>query len=208
MIKLLNYLSNYSPVVPLITGLIILRKSSPAHLWLAFGLIVNSFMSDMISLISIELYGISYPVINIYYFIEIILLGFFYHKILFPKKLVIGTYILLIIIYIIYMSFDGLNSYSGYYYSFYCLVNIFICILFYYQIYNHGENISLENYPTFWIVTGLLIYFAGSLFTLVLSKVILNTPLPWSFVHFSNFTKNMLFAFAFMVVRKNIINAK
>jgi hypothetical protein len=50
------------------------------------------------------------------------------------------------------------------------VVIITLCVNFYYQIFKSDQNINLIQYPYFWLVSGFLIYFSGTLFLFVVTN--------------------------------------
>lgn len=167
----------------------------------AFLLILNSALSDWISFLFAKLYGVNYFVINTYFLLEIIFLFFFYKRVI-KSKIPQIIYLILLLYFLLTITTLNFNFYLTRYFSIHALANIPICILFLYEIYHKEQNLLIERLPDFWFVIGLLFYFSGSMFTIVLSHEILNGPLPWSFTHLANILKNFLFAMGFIVALK------
>jgi hypothetical protein len=117
------------------------------------------------------------PLLHIYTAVEFICLClFFYYTLgswLNKWLLAIMISIFLLIGILNAALYDGLFSFNTIPRSLECLTIIILCIAGYYSILTNIKSEKLNNNPVFWIITGLLIYFSGSLFLFMMSNYIL-----------------------------------
>lgn len=97
------------------------------------------------------------------------------------------------------LAIDGINQFAGVAMTTEALIMLILCITFFYNVYAHEITNSLENFPAFWIVTGVLIYFSGALYSFLLGADILagnNDTFynSWILHNISGIIKNILFA--------------
>ena len=201
MIEFLRYGSNLSPLIPITIGIITFTRERNRTLLFAFLLILNSLLADWIAYY-LAIRSISnYAVINIYFLIELVLLFLFYMKVL-TSKIPVYLCVFLLLYFIYSYALSNINHYLASYISVHVVINILICLLFFFEFYRTESFTPIENQFQFWIVTGLLFYYSGSLFTIILSHEILRSPLPWSFTHIANILKNLLFSIGFLIAFK------
>ena len=58
--------------------------------------------------------------------------------------------------------FQGINNFNSTTYSLGCLMIIFLCIFYFFELFNTQINFRLSNDPAFWICTGLLFFYSVS----------------------------------------------
>lgn len=95
----------------------------------------------------------------------------------------------------IFIQQGGINSFSKVTSSIYFLV---LSILFFYVLLKDLPTQSILQLPMFWINSGVMIYFSGSLTLFILSDYLVNTlhndlMLYWTFHNFLGIIKNILF---------------
>jgi hypothetical protein len=77
------------------------------------------------------------------------------------------------------------------------------CIFFLFEKIKEPDSLFLYNTPNFWIVVGLILYFAGTFFLYIYSQNNLGNPeydKTYAFVNSSfSILKNVLFSIAFLV---------
>jgi len=105
---------------------------------------------------------------HIYQPIEYSLLALFYYQTLMGRKLktVILITIPLFIIFCVYYYSSNSQSFSGPDFTDFTVEAILICIfviIFFSQLLNRRVYLTLTSYPSFWINTGNLIFYAGNL---------------------------------------------
>lgn len=201
MIKALLYGSNFSPILPILIGGYLIKKNSTRYIYIILALIFISFGSDMITFYYGRAIGNTYWVINCYFIGEIFLTGYFFYYVLNPKKLIAILTAISLSIFLCLIIFIDFNTYYGSFLAINSLINMTWCILFFYTLFKEEKEIYIERLPIFWFSIALLTYFSGSFFTFILSTQILNSPLPYSFLHLANILKNILFAIGLWKVR-------
>lgn len=95
--------------------------------------------------------------------------GYFYPRTLVPG-LMIGFTVLAILNSLFLQSLSGYNTYAR---GLEAVLIIGFSVMAYYKMLNELSTKRLDRNPFFWINTGFLLYFAGSLFFLILSNALL-----------------------------------
>ena len=201
MIKLLQYGSNFFALIPLVVSIIIYKKNLDRKYFIIIMLVIISLSSDMISFFFGWVYGLNYSIMNLYILFEILLVGYFFYLNLDIKKVVLTFTCISLFTFLYLILYINFNSYYGLFLAVNSHINIFWCIWLFYQFFKEEKEFYIERSPVFWINIGLLTYFSGALFTFILSTQILNSPLPYSFLHVANILKNILFAIGLWKVR-------
>ncbi len=57
----------------------------------------------------------------------------------------------------------GLKTFHTYSYALSVLIIVYVCIYYYYQTFKEAQVDNLLKEPSFWVVTGLLVFYATSL---------------------------------------------
>ena len=204
MSKALIYFSVFSAIIPIIIGIMALKKTSLAIYWVILILSIVSFTSDSVGLIYFLIVSRStFWVINIYQITEIILIGYFLYLYLEAKKVVLVITLLFLLYFLYHIFIINFNEFYGTTLAVHALVNILFCLLVFYQFYKSEQEIFIEQSPIFWMNIGLLTYFSGALFSFLLSIDILQigSGYNWHFHNIANILKNILFAIGLWKVR-------
>ncbi len=122
---------------------------------------------------------------NLYLFhaytvLEFNAIAFFYRQLFesfYPRWLVVG-------LMVFFTAFGLVNSlyiqpvtgYHTYALGLECLLIIGLTLMLYYQMLAEMKTDRLHTSPVFWINTGFLVYFAGSLFVFMLQNILLAQP--------------------------------
>jgi hypothetical protein len=121
-------------------------------------------------------------IINIY--MIVCFAGYFliFHKIAETKKMKLILYIFFSI-YLLFSLYDiffinGFYFFNSYSYSVGSILIIICCLLYFMRMLTSDNLINYFRIPAFWIVTGLLFYFAGNLVQMSLFSYILNNLDP------------------------------
>jgi hypothetical protein len=72
-----------------------------------------------------------------------------------------------------YIQKDRFNSIS---YSLSCLLIVFFCIYYFFEIFRYPQFVNLKNEPSFWICSGLLFYYCCSFPLLGLTTLLETIP--------------------------------
>ena len=189
----------------MLTGAIALKKSTPKGPFLIFILVLTSFSLDFGAYLFAKVYGYNYWIINVYFFLELIVLIAFFHGELSKKGIVLLIGLLLGVSLSYHFLINGFHSRPATYNALNNFVQIFFSLWLYYCIFQQGTDIFIENSFIFWANTGILVYFSGSLFTIILGSEILSNPsLTWTFHNIANILKNLLFAIGLWKVRATV----
>lgn len=118
-----------------------------------------------------------------------------YQKIIFPAIILFGFGEILDTIF-----FTGLFEFHSNLNAIGCIIVIYFSLLFFSSLLTNLPITNIERLPLFWIVIGILFYYAGNLFIFILNKFVLALgsdvhQVYWVIIHnLLNITKNILFA--------------
>lgn len=208
--EILIYLSILSPIGPIILLLILKGKRTTA-IHILTGVVLISFLSDIICFILAKNRLNNSVIVNTYFIIQFFLLLYFYHCQIRNKKIIYITVIVFIFFFVTNTIFvQPFNTFQNWLHVAGGL--IFIC-------YSTGYYISVSrsvppmdpfHSSPFWINTAVFYYFSFNLFLFIVTNYVF-TQLPkeeirvfWTFHNFNNIIKNLLFAFAVIVFKRNI----
>lgn len=191
------YGSVFSPLIPLLFSF----KRLFLYQKVIILFIAVSFGTDLLTTFIFK-QG-NYPILYVYGLVESIILIWFYkmalglHKNRF--KLIIAVFSSLYLSILFRFELGEFNSYSR---SLESLVMIFLCCLLFYRFYSKEEDIFLDKSPLFWFNIAILVYFSGSFFSFLMSKLILNDKLAsWAVHNISNIFKNLIIAIGLWKVK-------
>lgn len=115
--------------------------------------------------------------LHFYTMLEFALIGLFYHRYFrgfYPPWLVPGMIVIFVAFAIINMVYlQHLTEFNTYARGLEGLLTIVLTLMCFYKMLTELEAKSPDQHPVFWINTGYLFYFAGSLFLFILSNVVL-----------------------------------
>lgn len=214
MKELLTYLSYTSHLLPVIFYFLFLKRNKKRELRVIFLYAIASFLTDTI-LISFN--AKQYPVLNftvlsIFTFLEFFFLTTFIYlnvsAALFKKIILFsGTaFIIFCISHYIFklgnQKFDTLPA------SIESLLVLIYCILYFVDNVNQTRESFLYESYQFWIIVGILLYLAGTLFLFIFSSSFTASEMHtfWNINYFLNILKNLLFAIAFFMKKETTNN--
>ncbi|MDF2186993.1 hypothetical protein [Paraflavitalea sp. CAU 1676] len=93
------------------------------------------------------------------------------------RLIAIGTGIISLLIYIIF-TFEQVDAFNSYSYSITALFICTYCILYYYQKLLKPEAAKITHTRSFWFVSGLFLYYAGSFFIFLSFKFLTINDTP------------------------------
>jgi len=102
---------------------------------------------------------------------------------------------------------EDLHQFNSLSWTFTILFLLCMGLLYLRKLYQDLENIKLDKHPLFIINAGLLIYFAGSLFTNIFGAKILSQEAKdffhkaWINQSFSNLVKNLIVGYGLWLAR-------
>ncbi len=164
---------------------------------------IISMTSDVIGMMSafwIKSNTFSYAAANFYFFSANILITLFY-KALFPRKFGKIFYVvlaLLLMIFAYYFFTSGSLTTNDRYVPSHIVICIF-SLLFFYQIIKEMPTTHIQRLPVFWINSGFLIYYAGTLILWIASDYLAKIlgdgfGSYWIFHNVLGIVKNVFFA--------------
>lgn len=201
VIDLLGTLSGISILLPALAFLFIplpATRSTTMLKYFIFGSVAFELIFTITSFLGIYNVTLSYP----YALFEAILLIsfflFFFHT---PQKArgwVLGIYTLLFFADSFFVEpLNTFVSFNPIARSFNGLIIVVFAFLYFYRIYQQEKITFLEREPSFWFVSGLLLYFSTSFFTFLFSAELFTLAndkieTSWFFHSISNLAKNGL----------------
>lgn len=152
----------------------------------------NIFLPIEISFLCYVLYHICRNYFKIQWYLLVVLAGFF-------------------IMYLIESVQSKWTEYSGIANSFASVVIVLLCCLFYYFLLKGERYIHLNTYPQFWIISGLFVFYLGSigvgLFVNQLAAIYIKSKIPIRYIIMLvlNFILYACWSYAFLCrYRQNI----
>lgn len=201
--SVLTQLSIYSAFLPLTLGLVLIVKGRMlVPFKLIFLLVCLSIFSDFLSVYLAREFGNNMPWFHTWSIIESLILIFFFKIEIGKKRLILftgtGLIAFLIINSVILGDIYRFNTIGR---SVVALVIILYCIFYYHNLFQSQKEIFIERSGTFWVVSGILIYFSGSFFSFMLYEkiMIVDKSSVWVYHNIANFLKNILFSIGFLL---------
>ncbi|MEM6522449.1 MAG: hypothetical protein AAF693_01600 [Bacteroidota bacterium] len=191
------YSSVFSPLIPLVFSfnrLFLYQKVILLFIAISFGTdLFTTFIFKQGNYTILYAYGLVESLILIWFY----KIAFGLHKKWF--KFIIAVFSSLYLSILFRFELGEFNSYSR---SLESLVMIFLCCLLFYRFYSKEEDIFLDKSPLFWFNIAILVYFSGSFFSFLLSKLILKDQLAsWAIHNISNIFKNLIIAIGLWKVK-------
>lgn len=196
--KVIRLASNLSVALPLVIYVTQVRRvEKQIHLVGAFVLLCA--LADLITFFNPS--GLSVALIfNIQDIVQFLLLAGFYYVTVYSKRKVIswGITFYLTVLIAVTLWVQGVYGYQTLMWSVNGVVMVVFAITYFMHLYEQRPAKTASLYGTLWINSGLLFYFAFSLWLFVMGDYILN-ELPdrikmiyWSCHNMNNVTKNVL----------------
>lgn len=170
-------LSTYSVILPLIVGLLSIRRLQTIQRYILALVIFSILVELAATLIGRLLHLRNLPLLHVFSAVQFTLLWLIFAKRLIPpfsKKFfswVLIAFWAFAIISAIWI--DGIFNFNAHARSFGAILIIFFCLSYFYQRLIKLDLENLEADPLFWIVTGSLIYYSGSLILFIISNYFL-----------------------------------
>ena len=140
--------------------------------------------------------------------VEVVVLYYFYHRIIFnrsPKLLVIAVLILINVANSMFN--EGIMEFNSTAWSLDIIFLLSLGLMYLYRVYQDLESVPLDRSPLFIINTGLLLYFSGSLFTYILGSKILSKESQdffhnaWIIQSLANIIKNVAISYGLWLAK-------
>lgn len=149
----------------------------PISRWLVSGILLSSFLSDVISNILAKLIRNSYPAINLYhFFLGVLIVALYYfndEKI--RKSYLLKLIILTFIPFSIYQLFvsHGLYEFNLETYYFLTVFVIILSLWHFKNLLTNERAVDLKKYYFFWVNSALLIYFGFTFYLYLFNKSVI-----------------------------------
>lgn len=177
----------------------------PASLRLIVLLLVLSLLFDQASMYAAKTFGNNMPLFRLFDLLQVTIIVLYIYKqtntktVLYLGGLSIGG----LLINNIFLEDIFTFSTNGTLYA--ASFTILICFHYYYWLYHQEGDFFIERQGSFWIVTGILLYFSGSFFTFLLYANYIQLEIPrgvnWAFHNVSSVLKNIIFTIGIWVSR-------
>lgn len=198
-------LSFFSTLIPVWVYLLRFKSNKETWTGIIFLYLIFSFFSDFLFLTLPSNSGLRSIGFVIFSLLEFLFFSFYLSRIIVSpsgRKVLFSLsfiYIFFVLVYIVVKKgstgFDTLPA------SVESLVILVFCITFFFEQIKNPKTMFLYNEKSFWIVTGLLIYVAGTFFLFIQSSFFSKSELRqyWILSQVGNILKNLLFAVAFFI---------
>lgn len=174
--RLIAGLSAYSAGLPLLVGLLgwkRLHRLQRLILWLVIWSIIIEILAFWTGR---YLHLPNLFLVHIFTFGQFVLLWYiFKQRLLNPLREIHFTVTLIAFIIAALLSatyIDGLMNFNSHARSFEAILVIFFCLTYFYQRLQLLDMEDLESDPLFWLSTGSLVYFSGSLIMFIVSNYV------------------------------------
>ena len=194
----INTISFYSVLAPTLVG-VFLFKSLPRILKHLCILIFSLTAFEFLSLTANKYLGTNLFLFHLFTYIEFGVIATIYYSLskeILWKRIVLTFTILFVLFSIInltyFETFIQFNSNQRYVEGIMVLI---FCIGYYTKLLREAENIYLEKHPYFWLTSGYLIYFAGTLFLFLFSRELMENSDSsyWSLHGMLNIFLNLIY---------------
>ena len=175
----LSYCSSASIILPILASILRFRDLTKGLRILAFYALV-SFITDFSSLLVLEVFkSDNFIILHYFTFVEYGLLTLYYRSLSRNKNirifLVLSVAFFLLLDIIFSIIFKSIKAFDAYSTGIECILMIFISLCYFYSIFKELRIVRLERDPSFWINSGVLLYFAGTLFLFLCADILLNS---------------------------------
>jgi hypothetical protein len=202
---LLEYISTGSGVLPLILGLLFLKRINNLTLRVIFIYIIYSLINDILILV---LYDERVPLLiplSLFTVIEYSLFSLYFYSLFESKSFknfVIVASILFYSLAIVNFFFLGRSKkFDSLPATLESVLIIIYCIYYFYDQLNKPQVSFIYSTSHFWITIGIFIYLAGTFFLFVQASVLSDKERSsfWTINLISNIMKNILFSISFII---------
>lgn len=168
--KLLHYISIYSPLLPILVFLIFPYNRSQKLKWVVFILLALGVSIDVLSYSWAKKALSNLVLINLFTLIEGLLLSYFFYILFFKKrilqKITLFSGISLLSIWLVRNIFlQNILKYDYLSQAIEFIVLLLLCLLYFFQKAKVSDTVFIYSTFEFWLVSALLIYCAGTFFS-------------------------------------------
>ena len=202
---MLEYTSIISGILPLILGLIFIKRINNLALRVIFIYIVYSLVNDLTILF---LYARRIPLLiplSVFTVVEYTLFSLFFYflsqKKMFKNFLLLASVLFYLVAIINFLFLGKSKKFDSFPATLEAVWVLIYCIYYFYDQLNKPEVTFIYSKPHFWITVGIFIYIAGTFFLFVQSSVLSDSERSnfWIINLISNILKNILFTISFII---------
>lgn len=174
--KAIGMISAFSAGLPLLVGLLGWQKLKQIQRYI-LALIVFSIFIELLSLwIGRYLHLSNLFLLHLFSVGQLVLLWLIFRQRLIPpfsRRFFLGTLLVFLLFAVASAIWiDGLFNFNSHARSFEAVIIIFFCLSYFYQRLKQLDLENLESDPLFWVSTGSLVYFSGSLIMFIISNYV------------------------------------
>jgi len=195
----LSFLSILSSIIPLILGIYwvnILPKALKVLSAFIFIILILELLCVYLSSLRINNLFLFHANSFLEFVFYPLILSFILKNKIFQYTIIISiTSFLIFAIFNIYL-WEPLTAFNTNTRAVEGILMIAFCIYFYFDLFLKTEVVKLSTYPYFWLVSGLLIYFSGTLFLyLYANQIVKSTNITYWIIHsILNIFLNIMFS--------------
>ena len=207
--KLIRYIIGISYLLCITCFLISCLKNPKKGLWLVFVYLLCSLAFDFIHQFSSEDTNILNGVFTIF---EFAVFAYFFNLIInipLAKRVMSFTSIIVLTILIILFIRANKRNFDSFSASLESVIIIIYCLIFFFEQISKPQTYFLYTLPYFWIVLGILIYMASTLFLFILAGNLSDEEFRkyWIINSISNIISNIIFGIGFLMNRFTVHNS-
>ena len=176
------WIFEYAPLaifLPAVVALIRIRYLNNSLLFVAL-FVVLAGLGEIVAEYTTSRHIPNLYILHGYTILEFNVIALFYARFFrgfYPRWLVPGLMVAFTVLALLNSAFlQPITSYNTYARSLEGILIIALALLCYYKILTELPTKRLEKSPIFWVNTGFILYFVGSLFLFVLSNALLKEP--------------------------------
>jgi len=201
-----QFLSIFSPLLPIIFFILFRPNKSVKELWVVFFYAIFSFLEDILIFryISREDTNLAFLVVTLidYLFVSIILRLLLKSR---PMKVALTVISILFVSYgiILFRFSTNTNSYTTTS-PIESIIVIIFCIRYLFEQLNKSEEFFVYSTPGFWLVLGFLIFASGTLFLYIFRTIDFEEARKWWVINNTcNIILNFFIALAILINHRN-----
>jgi hypothetical protein len=169
--NILNHISLFSGLFPLIAALYRYKKLDSVLKLMAVFFFISSIIDTLLSVLPRIGIKDNAPLIHFFAVVMVVFFGMVYYRsfhVPLLKKITIGASILAFLGIVYGLITEGIMSFPSFSNSFLSVVFTILSLLYFYQLLNAREFVHIEKLPMFWINSGVLFYFGINIFLFML----------------------------------------
>jgi len=178
----LNQISAYSILLPGGMVFFLWRALAPSYRALST-LVLFTLLMETIGKVTYELDINNMLLFRLYTYFEAVLLIFYYRRVFTTRELKLFCSIMLIAFLLFSVgnlfpwNWERFARHNSIQRGVECIWAIILCVVFYINLFNQSTVTNLTTYPHFWMTSGFLLYFAGTMFQSILMDTYQTTEL-------------------------------